>query len=396
MPVQRLVAVVTATCATFALASCGSAESDSGTSNDEYIIMMSGGDEAGPLTEQVRTGVLAARAAVKAVNASGGINGRQIKFIESPDLADPTKAVTNLRSQIAKDKPDAYMGPGSSVVSAAVAPILRDSDILFLNQSSIPETNDPEGNPLAFNMTAPFETIVESFIPAIEDLGAENVAILNGNSAYAATFGKTAEALLKDAGFDVAREEYDSAALDMTAQISKLQASDADVLVFNGYGAPVGYVLDGITKLGWDVPILADSAVTATPLVTQDPPDGVLGTPAVANLRFQVVKSLDRNTASPQTMDAVDLIKAEGSITTPLNTCLQYDAVMLIQAAAKTADSTDAADIAAALEQEGGTSEAKTLFFAGYQYSPDSHEPEVSLDEFSFVEPSKIVDGQLG
>ncbi len=395
MRAKRVLSIAVTAVVAFAATACGSSDGEEGGgSGDPYVVMISAGGEAGPLTDQIQTAVLSARAAVAYVNANGGIDGRQVELVESPDQADPTKAVTNLRSQIAKDKPDAYVSTPSTV-AAAVAPILNQNDIIYMNAGNIPETNDPEGNPLAFNLAAPFDATVDSFMPAIDEIGAEKVAILNGNSTYASTFGKTAEEKLAAAGYDVQREEYDSAALDMTAQISSLQSFDPDVLVFNGYGAPVGYVLDGIKKLGWDVPILADIAVTGTPLVTQDPPDGLLGKPEIANMEIQIAKSMSRATASDVTKAGVERIRAEGSIPSSLSSCLPYDGIILIAAAAAAAGSSDPQDIAAQLEEGEGSEPVETIVYSTYDFSPDSHEASLPEGEVTFVAPSRIDDGQL-
>lgn len=394
MKIQRAVGFAAVAVMAASLAACGGSGDDESAS-DTYKIMLSGGADAGPSTNQLITGVSCAKGGVDVVNAAGGVNGRQIELIESADNGDPTKALSALRGQLAKDKPDAYMVAVGSNIAAAVAPILNQNDVLFMNSGNIPETGDPSKNPHAFNLAASQENIVNGFLAEFEAKGYKKIGMLNGNSAYAQSFADMVKEMSTDAGYEITAQEYDAEALDMTAQIEKIRSTDPDVLVFNGYGAPVGYVLQGIEKLGWDVPILGDTSVTATPLATTEPPEGLLGTDAVKNLMIQVQRSGSVDTSTEVTKDAMSAILESGTIATSLNNCLNYDAIQLIAAAAESAEGVSAADLSEALQDPDVTKNAETAIYSEYVYSADDHNPTLPDDEHTFVPPSPIVDGQL-
>jgi branched-chain amino acid transport system substrate-binding protein len=358
--------------------------------------MVSGGADAGAQTTQLVLGVTAAKAGVQVANAAGGINGKQIELIESPDNADPQKALENLRAQIAKDKPDAYLVSSGSVVAAAVAPILKQNNIIFLDSGNSADTNKPSENPLGFHLAAPFTAVIDAYKPVFTANGYHKIGILNGNSAYGKQFGSTAEDRYKAAGYEVKRAEYDAKALDFTAEIEAVKAFNPDVLVFNGYGAPVGIVLKGIAKVGWTVPILGDTSVTSTPLVTTKAPDGLLGGPEEANLKIEVTKSVDATKASQATKDGIAAMKAIGTVTATLNNCLNYDAIILLAAAGNYAKSTDATAIAKALENPAVNKTVKTMVYDTYPYTADNHEPALPDDTHTFVAPAPVKDGQVG
>lgn len=393
---RGLIATLALGVATLALAACGGGGKSTGEVGGTYKVMISGGADAGAQTTQLVLGVTAAKAAVDVANAAGGINGKKIELIESPDNADPQKALENLRAQIAKDKPDAYLVSSGSVVAAAVAPILKQNNIIFLDSGNSADTNKPAENPLAFHLAAPFTAVVDAYVPVFKENNYKKVGILNGNSAYGKQFGALAEERFKAAGYDVKRAEYDAKALDFTAEIESVRAFNPDVLVFNGYGGPVGIVLKGITKVGWNVPIYGDTSVTSTPLVTTNPPDGLLGSPEVANLKVEVTKSVDAAKASQHTKDGIAAMKKVGTVTATLNNCLNYDAIMLLAAAGNYAKSTDATAIAKALENPEVTSNAKTMVYDTYPFSATDHEPQLPVETHTFVAPSPIKDGQLG
>lgn len=378
------------------LTACGGSAEETPADNSPYQVMISGGSDAGAFTDQLTTGVLAAKAAVEVANAAGGINGRTIELIESADNADPQKALSNLRAQIAKDKPDAYLVASGSNISAAVASLLQQNEIIFLDSGNAADTNKPATNPLAFHLAAPFKTVVEGYLPEFEANGYKKIGILHGNSAYAKQFGAMADQLYKEKGYEVNAVEYDSKALDMTAQISALQAKNPDVVVFNAYGAPVGYVLQGIAKLGWNVPLLGDTSVTATPLVTKLPPDGLVGTSEVKNLKIEVTRAVDASKANDATKKAVEAMKKLGQIKASLTNCLNYDAIMLLAKAGTYAKSTKAADIAAALLKSEVNAAAGTAVYPAFPYTADNHQPQLPVDTHTFAVPSVVKDGQLG
>ena len=383
-----------------ALPACGNAEETGTAGADDaapYVIMLSAGADAGPVTDQLITGVNSVRAGVAVANEQGGINGRQIKLIESDDNANPTRAVSGLRAQLAKEKPDAYIVTAGTQVSSAVAPILNQNKILFMNSANLEETADPKQHPLAFNLAASPRVVVEDYLPVFEAEGYKKIGILHGNSPYAQNFGKLAEEVFKENGYEVVgKVEYDSAALDMTAQISKLRDANPDVVVFNAYGAPTGYVLKGITKLGWDVPLLGETSVASTPLVTQEPPDGMLGTPEVKNLRIEVSAATVYDPGAEATNKAVEKMKELGGIKGAMVNVLGYDGVLLIAAGAKSAGSTEPEAIAKALEDPNVNSNAGTAVYASYPYSSESHEPKLPRGTHKFVDPAPIVNGQMG
>lgn len=367
-----------------------------GNGEEPFLIMVSGGADAGPFTDQLVTGVLSAQAAVNVVNEGGGMAGRQVELLESPDNADPARALTALREQIAKRKPDAYLISVSANVSAAVAQTLAREDIIFMDSGNVPETNDPENNPFAFHLAAAVPDLVATFIPEFERSGYKNIGILHGNSAYGAVFGETAESVFAEQGYEVvANVEYDAEALDMTAEIERLRAADPDVVVFNGYGAPVGYVLDGLQTIGWDVPLIGETSVTASPQATTPAPDGLLGTDAVANLLIQVPRSMVPDEAGPDTAQMVEAMAEAGEITAPLTNALNFDAIMLLDAAADAAESTDNSDIVEALYDNEVTSNASTGLYAEITYSADNHDSSVPADTFIFVPPAPVREGQL-
>lgn len=379
------------------VAGCGEGGTGGAGSDDDYRVVVLGGlSTDGVLADNARTSVLAAKAGAEWVNNNGGMADRKVTVEVIDDQGDPTVAVTKLREKIAEGKPDLVLNSGPSTVADATMPILTQNRILSFNIAPTASSADPATSPLNFDLSPSPADQVKSFAPYFEQRGYRSVGIMHGSSSYGETFGATSEAVLEEAGMDVvANEEYDIAALDMTAQLSAIRAEDPDVVVLDAYGAPLGYVLKGIQKLGWDVPVVGNTSVSATTLVSTPPPSGVLDTPAVENLAMQVLRSAKYDPDAKLTNEAVATMKSLGDIKSTLFVAYNYDALVLAQAAVEDAGSTDAEKVAEALTEPEVQKVAKTAIVSRYNFTTKSHAPNSEDAEFIFIPPAKLRDGQF-
>ncbi|GAA3663965.1 ABC transporter substrate-binding protein [Nocardioides ginsengisoli] len=383
--------------AALAMVAAGCASEDASGSDSEYHVLVLGGISAeGVLADNASTSVLSAKAGVDLVNKNGGIDGKKVTIKVVDDQADPTTAVTKLREAIAKEKPDLVLNSGPSTVADATLPILKQNNILSFNIGPTATSADPKAFPLNFDLSASAQNQLDAFPPYFAEKGYKKVGILHGSSSYGEVYGAAAEKTFTAAGVDVvANEEYDVAALDMTAQLEAIRSKSPDALVLDAYGAPLGYVLKGVEKLGWDIPIIGNTSVAATGLISTPPPSGVLGTPSVKNLVMQVYKSTAHDDAATDVNDLVTRMKAIDPIKATLIVAYNNDALALVQAAAEKAKSTDPKKLAEALIDSSVLEGATTAIIDTYRFTADSHAANPSADEFAFIAPGPLKDGQF-
>lgn len=393
------VRLVAAAAAVLLVAGCGSGGA-SGTDGDGvYRVLVSAGLSAqGVLAANAETAVLAARASVADINKAGGIGGSEVEIEVVDDAGDPSVAITKLReATTGQDKPDLYLSSGPSNVSSAVLPILNREQILSFNIGPTESSADPGQFPLNFDLSPSPKDYVEGFLPHIEQQSYGSVGVIHGNTSYGETFGPMARQVLSAAGVKVTGiEEYDVEGLDMTAQLSRLRDKNPDALVMDGYGPPVGYLLRSLDRLGWDVPVLGNTSVSATKLVSTEPPSGMLGTELVTNLKMQVFSSTVYSEQADKVNKLVETMTGLGEIPTTLILAYHYDALPLVAAAAEHVGATDdATALAEALENQEVLDKAKTVVLDSYHFTAQEHAPNVGDDVFAFVAPSKIVNGQF-
>src|SRR5579871_6797236 len=329
-----------------------------------------------PLQPNAQTAVAAAKAAVSYVNAHGGVLGHPVELTVVDDAGNPTTAVTKLESALnSGSKPAVFLQADASTEAAEVLPILNRNKILSFNQAPTTTSGNPTKFPYNFDLSPSVANDASAFCPYVKAHGGSSVAILHGNDPYGDALGAAMAQACHGEGVTVtATQQFELTALDMTPQLEALEASHPSYLLLQAYGPPAGYVLEGLQKLGWTVPVLGDDSVMVSPVVTSPPPSGQLGTATEANLKCEVFESTRYEANAPAPLTAmIQGMKAQGPIPAPLTLASMYDGVILAASAAtKAGTTTDAAAIARAVATG---LDAPTAVFATYHFSATSHSP---------------------
>lgn len=398
--VRRCMMAAIAATTAVVMAGCASGDADATENGDEpYRILVLGALSAeGALGINASTSVLSVQAAADVANEDGGILGREVQVEVVDDQADPTTAVTLVREALNSDTPpDAILNSGPSTVAEATLPIISQAEVISFNIGPTATSSDPNVFPHNFDIAVGAPDAVAGVVTYFGEQGYETAGILHGSSSYGEIFGKDAAEGLAEADINVlGNEEYDVASLDVTPQLEALRAKDPDALVLDAYGAPLGYILQGIEKLDWDVPIIGNTSVSATGLVNTPPPSGVLGTAQVGNLVMEVFESTVVDAEASETNRAVKAMLDIGEIKATLILAFNYDAVILLKAAIESVGSTEDSDaIAAALTDSSVTKNAQTAMLSEYVFSQDRHAAVISGTDFRFIPPSPVENGQF-
>jgi branched-chain amino acid transport system substrate-binding protein len=403
---RRLALAAAVSSSILLLAACGSSGGGSGSgasggSGGSIPVMVSAGLSAqGTLGRNAAMAVQAVKASAAVINKNGGVQGKQIAVTVVDDKGDPTTAVTQLQNAInSGKKPVVWLDSGPANLAAAVLPILTQNKILSFNIGPTADSPNPAKYPYNFDLSPSTPNYAKAFCPYAKTQGNTKVAILYGDDAYGDSLGPEIKKDCESGGSTVTGiEKFDETSLDLTPQLQKLQSGGPQTLIVVAYGAPVGYVLKGITKIGWNIPVLGDVAVAATDIVSAAPPTGLLGTTEEANLRFEVFQSTvyQASTSQPANLNTmIAALKAQAEIQATLVLAYDYDGVQLFAAAAKKANTTtDVAALAKGIESLGD-GDANTGVFERYYFTSSNHSPNEPATAFTFAKPSKVIDGQF-
>jgi branched-chain amino acid transport system substrate-binding protein len=194
------------------------------------------GKEA-PFGAQMKMG---AEAAVRELNAAGGVNGAQVKLVVEDDACDPKQAVT-AANKVAGAKVAAVIGHFCSGSSIPASEVYWKSKILQISPASTnPKLTDDAAkkgwtnvNRICGRDDAQGE-VAGKYLAATHK--GKKVAILHDNTPYGKGLAdETKKAYNKAGGKEVIYEAYKPGEKDYAAVVAKLQAAGVQVVYIGGY-----------------------------------------------------------------------------------------------------------------------------------------------------------------
>lgn len=326
--------------------SAGSGDNSSADSSasEEGDIIIGG---LAPLTGNVSIyGIAASNGSklyIDQLNASGGINGRQVKFVLEDEKGDPVEAVNAFNKLVENDKIVALIGDVTSTPSLAVAPEAVNKNIPMITPTgTAAEITTAGDNIFRACFLDPYQSeYLGKFIA--EELGVKKAAALylNGD-AYSMGLKDAFVVACEANGVEVVLEEsYAATDKDFRSQLTNVVNSGAEALLVPDYYNTAVLIAAQAREVGLDIPLLG--------------PDGWDGVISVTSDMTSLENCYFTNHYSPQDPDPVvqDFRTAyeEAYGETPnAFAALGYDAAMILTKAIETAGSTDADAIVKAMK----------------------------------------------
>lgn len=228
--------------------------------------------QTGPVAaygEGARDGIMLA---FDKINAAGGIDGKQIKYIVEDNKGDQAETTNVVNKLISKDKVVAIIGPVISGTSNVAAPICNKEKIPMITPTgtAVEITKAGEYISRVCFLDSYQGSVMAKF--AVENLEAKTAAILyDVASDYSIGMKDVfAEVFAENGGKIIETVSYTSGDADFSAQLTKLKAANPDVIYLPAYYNDDSLVLRqaqglGITATflggdGWDAQELIDSA----------------------------------------------------------------------------------------------------------------------------------------
>src|ERR687898_219113 len=198
-----------------------------------------------------------ARIAADEINAIGGLLGQQVELIIEDNKSNPTEAVAAAEKLIVRDEVPVMMGAWSSTFTLAVMPKLMEYEVPILVETSSSEKITTQGNPWVFRISPTSEMEAKAFAEQVDKFAIEKADFLVVNNDWGLGAAEQFSAMLKEQGIAVGEvETMDPAAQDMSAQLSKIKASDADTLFVTTGVEQLTLVLKQARDLGLNARII--------------------------------------------------------------------------------------------------------------------------------------------
>jgi branched-chain amino acid transport system substrate-binding protein len=286
------------------------------------------------------------------INKAGGVLGRQIQLIERDDEAKNERGVQIAQELINKEKVSATVGFINTGVALASQRFYQEAKIPVMNNVATGSlvtqqfADQPENyifrNAAHDSIQAPM--IVEE---AIVRRKFKNVAILADSTNYGQLGRADLEKALELKGVKaVAVEKFNVKDVDMTPQLLKAKQAGAEAILTYAIGPELAQIANGMTKLGWKVPMIGSWTLSMANFIDNAGPGGegarmpqtFIQAPTTPKRQSFIINYL--KTFNPK----------GGRIDSPVSAAQGYDSIYLLAAAIKQANSTEGPKVKAALE----------------------------------------------
>ncbi|WP_423221899.1 ABC transporter substrate-binding protein [Ideonella margarita] len=292
------------------------------------------------------------RLAAEEINKAGGVLGRPLLLVERDDEAKNERGVQIAQEMINKEKVAATVGFINTGVALASQRFYQEAKIPVMNNvatgSAVTHQFDTQPENYIFRNAA-HDSIQAPMIveEAITRRGYKKVAILADSTNYGQLGRADLEKALELKGVKaVAVEKFNIKDVDMTPQLLKAKEAGAEAVLTYGIGPELAQIANGMTKLGWKVPMIGSWTLSMANFIDNAGPGG-------EGARMPQTFVQEPTTPKRQSF-IINYLKTfnpkNARIDSPVSAAQGYDSVYLLAAAIKQAGSTEGAKVRAALE----------------------------------------------
>ena len=351
---------------------------------------------AGPFTGgsssmgvSMRDGV---RLAVEEINKSGGVLGRPLQAVERDDEAKNERGVQIAEELINKEKVAATVGYINTGVALASQRFYQEAKIPVMNNvatgSIITKQFNDQPENYIFRNAAHDSIQAPMIVDEVVKRGFKKPAILADSTNYGQLGKADLEKALDSKGMKaVAVEKFNIKDVDMTPQLLKAKEAGADAVLTYGIGPELAQIANGMTKLGWKVPIVGSWTLSMANYIDNAGPGG-------EGARMPQTFIQEANT--PKRKAFIESYLKEfkpknNRIDSPVSAAQGYDSVYLLAAAMKQAGSTEGPKVKAALENLSTKVDGVVMTY-DKPFTKDDHEAiTANIPVFGEVKGTKVV-----
>ncbi|WP_137178036.1 ABC transporter substrate-binding protein [Roseomonas sp. AR75] len=330
-------------------------------------------------------------AAVEAINAAGGANGRRIEVFSEDTQTAPQAAVLAAKKLIEVNRVRAILGTWSSGVSLAVIPLTNDADMILMHTSGAPALSVPPANArhLGYRFQATNDRFGRAFAEIAVKEGFRRPATMAFNNASGIGNTEGFRRAWAAKGFqNGVHVVYEPNQPSYRAELLRVLATRPDVIVMGSFLPDTTIILREWFQMGvpvkWIIPAWAANPQLVQalgPAVTE----GIIAVDSVSNEGSPAFAAYDA--AYRRTMNQPGLSNVYAAMT--------WDMATTLGLAIEQAKSFETAAINAAIRQvanppgEGVSTfaEGKAAIAAGRKVNYDGASSVLDFDEFGDVTP---------
>jgi len=207
-------------------------------------------------------GLEGARLAVEQLNAVGGINGQPIELVNINTESDETRAVTAVKRLIEQERVVAIVGPMSSGSNFAIIDTVQRAKVpIIANGASRGIVLPPDQKRWIFLAPLTDVLVQSKMLERMKRQGITRLALLNSDVAFGTSGREQLARLAPAAGIRIVLQQTGgNTDQDLTPQLTRIRASDADATVIWATGPFLAIGTKNHRQLGIKTPLYVSHA----------------------------------------------------------------------------------------------------------------------------------------
>jgi branched-chain amino acid transport system substrate-binding protein len=204
----------------------------------------------GALTPFGLWGHRAAEAAVKKINAEGGIKGRKLEYVVEDTETNVQTGIRKMRKLIEKDEVDFIVGSVHSGINIACAPIARELGVVYFGYGTAVETTEDKGNRWVFRGMTNMRTHMKALVVGGLGRWGKRWYTMAADYAWGHSFAAETARYVKELGGNMVGEKFAPVGTpDFVPYISGLNPNDIDVICIGFFARDARTIITQIHQL---------------------------------------------------------------------------------------------------------------------------------------------------
>ncbi|MCL6589940.1 MAG: ABC transporter substrate-binding protein [Firmicutes bacterium] len=195
------------------------------------------------------------------INKKGGINGHPLKLIIEDDATDNTNAVKAVKKLIEQDKVCALIGSSGTSQTMAALPVAIASETPLISMAAGAAITNPL-NKWVFRTPQTDILAIKRILAYLTARQIIKVAMIYDSNAYGTNGRDQLRVLAPTFGVSIVTEEaFATTDTDMTVQLTKIRATDAQAIICWGTNPAPAQVAKNVKQLGITIPLFMSHGV---------------------------------------------------------------------------------------------------------------------------------------
>lgn len=192
---------------------------------------------------------------VEEQNKKGGIKGKKIELIIKDTAASPEKAFSFAKQLIDEEKVFAIIGPSTSGETMKIKNVAEEGKTILLSCAAAEVIVKPVAK-YVFKTPQNDSFAIIKIFQQMKKMNISKVGVLSSNTGFGNAGKAQIEKLAPEHGITiVVNEVYDKAASDLTAEVTKLKAANAQAIINWSIEPAQSIVIKNARQIGLKIPI---------------------------------------------------------------------------------------------------------------------------------------------